>query len=239
MSNNFFDTLASTFQKITEAQPAPSKGLSLVVAAVALAFTFPPAWTWTRNFITIAHEGGHALVGLFFGRILTGIKLRSDTSGVTTSRGKDSGFGMIITVMAGYTAPALIALSLANLLARGYVLATLVLLSILLALMFLMIRNIWGFLTVGPLGYILYLVSTQTSSIVQNVVLLFIVWFLALGSVRPIIELQIKREREGAKDSDADQLQKLTHVIPGIVWVLFFAVVEICALTMTINLLLF
>ena len=39
------------------------------------------------------------------GRRLDGIRLHSDTSGLTVSRGKPTGIGMVLTAAAGYTAP--------------------------------------------------------------------------------------------------------------------------------------
>jgi len=87
-----FDLLDRLFS----AQPEPPH-LSLVVvgaALVALAVVATPAtWRWSRHVITIAHEGGHALVALLSGRRLQGIRLHSDTSGLTVSRGKPRGPG--------------------------------------------------------------------------------------------------------------------------------------------------
>ena len=66
-----FDLLDRLFS----AQPEPPH-LSLVVvgaALVALALVATPVtWRWSRNVITIAHEGGHALVALLSGRRLQG-----------------------------------------------------------------------------------------------------------------------------------------------------------------------
>ena len=54
---------------------------------------------------------------------LTGIRLHSDTSGLTVSRGKPHGLGMILTAAAGYTAPPLLGLGGAALLAAGHITA--------------------------------------------------------------------------------------------------------------------
>ncbi len=54
-------------------------------------------------------------------------------------------------------------------------------------------------------------------------------WFLLVAGVRPVFELQAKRSRRQARDSDADQLARLTP-IPGIVWVGFFLVVTLASL---------
>jgi hypothetical protein len=62
---------------------------------------------------------------------------------------------------------------------------------------------------------------------VQQAVALVAVWFLLFGGVRPIIELQRKRRLRQARDSDADQLARLT-ILPGGFYVLFFLLVA-CA----------
>lgn len=55
------------------------------------------------------------------------------------------------------------------------------------------------------------------------------VWFLLLAGVRPVLELQAKRRRGGARDSDADQLARLTGV-GGLLWVALFLVIALCCL---------
>ena len=54
-------------------------------------------------------------------------------------------------------------------------------------------------------------------------------WFLLFGGVRPVFELQTKRRRGQARDSDADQLGRLTAV-PPVLWVLVFAVATVSCL---------
>ena len=60
--------------------------------------------------ITIVHEAGHALVAVLVGRRLSGIRLHSDTSGLTLTKGKPYGPGMVLTALAGYVAPSLLGL---------------------------------------------------------------------------------------------------------------------------------
>lgn len=182
------------------------------------------AWPVTRNVVTIAHEGGHALLALVTGRRLAGIELHSDTSGVTVSAGRPTGFGMILTAFAGYVAPSLMGLGGAFLLASGRVLATLWITTLLLALMLLMIRNLYGALSVIVTGGIIFVVSWWTTAVVQSAFASLLVWFLLVAGPRPVWELQQKRRQGLAPDSDADQLAGLTG-IPGLFWVVaFFAV---------------
>ncbi|CAM5473027.1 hypothetical protein SALBM311S_02268 [Streptomyces alboniger] len=100
------ESLASLWDEIFGSQPDPDLWVVLATLVASLAVVVPhPLWRISRNAITIAHEGGHGLIALLTGRTLTGIRLHSDTSGLTVSRGKPHGLGMILTAAAGYTAP--------------------------------------------------------------------------------------------------------------------------------------
>ncbi len=218
------------WDRVFGTQPDPSSWLVIVTAAVALAAVVPrPVWLLTRNAITIAHEGGHGLIALLSGRRLDGIRLHSDTSGLTVSRGKPHGLGMILTAAAGYTAPSLLGLAGAWLLAANHITALLWGATLLLLAMLVMIRNAYGVLTVVLAGAAFVLVSWLTGPEVQAAFAYGVVWFLLLGGVRPPFELQRKRRYGGAGDSDADQLARLTHV-PPLLWLSLFHVVSLCSL---------
>lgn len=224
------EVLSTLWDDLQSVQAAPQWWLSLATIVVACGLVLPAqVWPLTRNVVTIAHEGGHALAALLTGRRLAGIQLHSDTSGVTVSAGKPTGLGMIVTAYAGYVAPSLLGLGAVVLLAQGRVLATLWAATVLLALMFIMIRNLYGALTVALTGGAIFAISYWTPLIVQSTAASLLVWFLLLAGPRPIMELQLKRRDGEAEDSDADQLARLTH-IPGIVWVTLFAFTAVACL---------
>ncbi|MFJ8268922.1 M50 family metallopeptidase [Streptomyces sp. NPDC094154] len=229
------DSLAATalpdlWDRLVGTQPDPDLWVVIATAAAALAVVVPHTlWRLSRNAITIAHEGGHGLVALLTGRTLTGIRLHSDTSGLTVSRGKPHGIGMILTASAGYTAPPLLGLGGAALLATGRITLLLWVATALLVAMLVMIRNAYGALTVLLTGGLFLLVSWLTGPQVQAAFAYAVIWFLLLGGVRPAFELQAKRARGGAGDSDADQLSRLTHV-PAALWLFLFHAVSLCSL---------
>ncbi|MEU0161109.1 M50 family metallopeptidase [Streptomyces sp. NPDC006261] len=223
--------LGDLWDRLTGTQPAPEQWLVVATAALALIAVVPnPIWRLARNTITIAHEGGHGLVALLTGRQLSGIRLHSDTSGLTVSRGKPTGIGMILTAASGYTAPSLLGLGGAWLLTNGRITLLLWIATALLAAMLVMIRNVYGALTVILTGTAFLLVSWLTSSDVQSAFAYAVVWFLLLGGVRPPFELQSKRRFGGAPDSDADQLARLT-LAPAALWLFLFHAVSLCSLT--------
>jgi Peptidase M50B-like len=222
--------ITDVWDRVIGTQPDPPSWLVLATALAALCAIVPAAlWRISRNAVTIAHEGGHGLVALITGRRLDGIRLHSDTSGLTVSRGKPSGLGMILTAAAGYTAPPLLGLGGAWLLAAGHITALLWISIALLGAMLVMIRNAFGMLTVVVTGVAFFLVSWLTEPEVQAAFAYLGVWFLLLAGVRPVYELQRKRRHGGAPDSDPDQLGRLTGV-PGGMWVALFAAVALSAL---------
>lgn len=199
-------------------------------AALALLAILPhPVWRLSRNVVTIAHEGGHGLVALMTGRRLSSIRLHSDTSGLTVSSGKPTGLGMILTAAAGYTAPSLLGLGGAALLAAEHITALLWISIALLAGLLIMVRNAFGLLSVVLTGAAFFLISWYGGSELQAAFAYLGVWFLLLAGVRPVVELQGKRRRGGARDSDADQLARLTG-IGALLWVTLFLVVALSCL---------
>ncbi len=217
--------LGEIWSRATTAAPAPDRAMLVATAALALAVVgFTPVWRPARHAITIAHEGSHAIAALLTGRRLSGIRLHSDTSGLTVSYGRPRGIGMVLTAWAGYVGPGLIGLGAAALLARGYAVGMLWLLVAALALMLGQIRNWFGLWTVLACGVGLAAISWWLDVRVQTAVACAVTWFLLLGAVRPVIELQGSRHAGRAANSDADILARLTH-LPGLVWVAVFLAV--------------
>jgi hypothetical protein len=228
--NDSDTSLSALWDEVTGTQPAPPSWLVLTAAGIALLVVLAPAsWRISRNAVTIAHEGGHALIAVLTGRRLTAVRLHSDTSGLTVSRGKPTGLGMVLTAVAGYIAPSLLGLGGAWLLSGHRITALLWISIVLLVLLLIMIRNAYGVLSLIVTGGLVFVVSWFAGPEVQAAFAYLAVWFLLLGGVRPVIELQAKRHRREAPDSDADQLQRLTH-LPALLWVLFFGAVSLLSL---------
>ena len=220
-------SIADVWHQVTSVQPIPPTGVVAGAALVALAAVLVRnVWVLARNVVTIAHEGGHAVVALLVGRSLAGIRLHSDTSGVTLSRGRPHGPGMVATTMAGYLAPSLLGLGCVVLLAAGHITALLWLTVVVLVAMLLAVRNAYGVLSLLVTAAAVFLISWFTSAQVQAAFAYAFTWFLVFAGIRAVLELQRSRRRGRAPRSDADQLAGLTRV-PAVVWVLLFGVVGI------------
>ncbi|NJC63808.1 M50 family metallopeptidase [Planosporangium flavigriseum] len=223
-------SLTDFWSRLVGVQSGPPRLVVLGAAVLAIAVIGPyRSWRITRHVVTIAHEGGHALTALLTGRRLSAIRLHSDTSGLTVSAGRPTGPGMVATGMAGYLTPSLLGLLGAVLLTSGRITVMLWTALAVLAAMLVMIRNVFGVVSVVTTIGIVFAVSWFTSAQVQAAFAYFAVWLLLAGGVRPIVELQRMRRRGQAPYSDADQLARLTR-LPGLFWVAFFWVGTVAAL---------
>ncbi|MCA0156864.1 M50 family metallopeptidase [Tsukamurella sp. M9C] len=221
------DALAHAWDRVVadvaDRQPAPSAAVLVGTAVAALVLVlWRPAWRRARHVVTIAHEGGHAVTAVLCGRRLSGVRLHSDTSGLTVSRGRPRGPGMVTTFAAGYPAPTVIGLVAAVLLSRGYALAALWAAVLLLALLLLQIRNFFGLYVVLLAAAVVVAVSWWAAPDAKVALAHVGTWFLLFGAPRAVAELQSLRRRGRGQESDADQLARLTR-IPGGVWVALFA----------------
>ncbi|MFC6156166.1 M50 family metallopeptidase [Kribbella sp. NPDC058693] len=222
--------MSEFWNSITSVQPEPSLRLVIGTGVVALLLiAWRPLWQYTRQVVTIAHEGAHGLIAALVGRKLAGIRLHSDTSGVTVSRGKPNGAGMIAVLLAGYPGPALFGLAAAFVLSRGYAVALLWGLLLALVILLLQIRNLFGLWSVLVFGAVVFGVSWWGSAEVQTAFAHLLTWFLLLAAPRAVLELQRSRRGGQGRSSDADQLRRLTGV-PALLWVGVFGLVTLFCL---------
>ncbi|MDX6247851.1 MAG: hypothetical protein QOF10_1211 [Kribbellaceae bacterium] len=224
--------MSEVWHNITTAQPDPSVQVIIGTGVVALLLiAWRPVWRQTRQVVTIAHEGAHGLIAALVGRKLAGIRLHSDTSGVTVSRGHPTGPGMIAVLLAGYPGPALFGLAAAFVLSRGYAVGLLWGLLLALVILLLQIRNLFGLWSVVAFGTVVFAVSWWGSPQVQSTFAHLLTWFLLLSAPRAVIELQRSRRGGGGRSSDADQLRRLTGV-PALLWVTFFGLITLACLAL-------
>jgi hypothetical protein len=227
------ELVREVWRRALASQPPPPRSvvLGLAVAAAVLVLA-PVAWPRVRHVVTLAHEGAHGLAAVLTGRRLVGIRLHSDTSGLTVSHGRPHGFGMVLTLVAGYIGPGLFGVGAAFLLGAGHAVGLLWLLLVLLVLLLVQIRNWFGLWSVLVTGTALLAATWWLPARGQSALAYLVAWFLLLAAPRPVLELAVQRRRSHARrtaGSDADQLARLTGV-PAAVWITFFLAVTVGAL---------
>lgn len=222
--------LFEIWERATSVQPPLPQTWVLAIAVVTLVVTWSPVgYRLVRHLATLLHEAGHAIVSVMVGRKLRSIRLHSDTSGLTLSRGKPTGPGMVATLVAGYPAPAIVGLAGAWLLGNGFAAGTLWALVVLCAVMLLFIRNFYGLWVVLVTGIGVAALSWLATGTVISIAAYLMVWGLLFIAPRAVVDLQRSRRRQrGRSDSDADQLARLTHLPVG-VWVgIFWLITAVC-----------
>jgi peptidase M50B-like protein len=238
------NVLDRLWERVSGSQALPPSWVVAVTGLAALLIVLDAhSWRLASKVITIAHEGGHALVSVLSGRRLEGIRLHADSSGVTYSRGKRYGPGLVLTAAAGYVTPPLLGAGAALLLAERHVTAMLWLALALLAATFLAVRNAFGAAAVLATAAGVFAISYFASAAVQAGFAYLAAWFLLFGGVRPVLELPRRRRRPSRRSrpsrgdaSDADQLARLTGISSGI-WVALFVLVSALALAVGARLL--
>jgi hypothetical protein len=143
---------------------------------------------------------------------------------------------MVATAFAGYVTPSLLGLLTSALIAAGHYAVPLVAGVVLLAAMLVAVRTIFGVLAIVVTGATLVAVRWYTPELVQYAGACLLAWFLLAGGLRAVVELQRARRRARSRDSDADQLARLTAV-PALLWVAAFALVAVGALAASVALL--
>lgn len=230
--------LGEIWRRAAAVQEAPSAAVVAATALLAAVLVAARAtWPVTRMLVTVVHEGGHAVAALLVGRRLGGIRVHSDTSGLTISHGRPRGPGVVAMLLAGYLSPAAVGLSACLLLLKGRSLGLLWLFVLLLALLLLQIRNLVGFAVVLGTIAALAAVSWYVPPTAQSALAYLLTWLLLFAAPKPVLELARQRRRPGLRQSDADQLARLTRAPAGL-FVALFLIANLAGLVLGAGLLL-
>lgn len=228
--------LIEIWDRATTTQPALSWEAALALAVLALLLTWSPVgYRLVRHLVTLLHEAGHALVARLVGRRVRGIRLHSDTSGLTVSHGRAAGPGMVAMLVAGYPAPSVVGVLGALLLRSGYAAGLLWALLLACALMLLLVRNLYGLWVVVATSAVVAALSWWAAPPAVTGTAYLVVWTLLLAAPPSVVELQRQRRHRRDRTSDADQLAAVTG-LPAVVWVAGFW--SCCAIALLLGVLL-
>ncbi|MEU4237882.1 M50 family metallopeptidase [Actinoplanes sp. NPDC026619] len=174
-----------------------------VVAFVAAV----PLWRYTTHAITIAHEGGHAMFGSLAGLFVKKIRIDRGGDGSTGFSKAIKDLGLLETLMAGlfgYLGPSLFGLAGAWMLVHSVSPRSILLMTlVLMALLLVMVRNVFGLFVVPLTGALIWVVAMRSNEEVQLVFAYIWVWFLLMGGVRQIPELYKSWTSGGEPDTGA------------------------------------
>lgn len=221
--------MVNVWQDATTQVVASATTALISLGVILVCLLVPALWHLVRHAVTIVHEAGHASVATLLGRSVRGIRLHADTSGLTTHSGSTRRMPLALTALAGYPAPAVLGVGAAALLHTGYAFALLWIAVVLLTLVLVQIRNLYGFvvmvLAIGGMGWLAW----SAPDAWRVGVAYGVTWLLLLGAVRAVVELHGSRRTSAGRTSDADALARSTRV-PGLVWVgVFWLVTVACA----------
>ncbi|WP_146338853.1 M50 family metallopeptidase [Nesterenkonia sp. NBAIMH1] len=227
------DFIAERWSSQADADPAVVLAVAVAVLILALV---PVSWHLLRQAATIIHEMGHVSAALVSRRRISGIRLHADTSGSTLTWGKSQGPGLLLTFLAGYPAPGLLAVALAWLALAGHAGAALTLYQAVVLLALLLSRNAVGILSclvsVLVTGAIWW--HNEPEIVLYTVVALAV--FYGIAGLRATLDLwgsHLSRRRTSS-GSDAAQAARAWRglPLPSWVWLIVFLLISTsCAVT--------
>ncbi|MEV4617228.1 M50 family metallopeptidase [Asanoa sp. NPDC049573] len=166
-------------------------------------------WPATKHLITMAHEGSHAIAGSVTGGKVVSVAMRPDGSGVTTTTGE----GPFLTALSGYVGPSVFGIVSATALANGMDPNVVIWVTVvLMAVIFLRVRNLFGWLFILAAGTLFVMVAVNGSPTARQVFVYTWTWFLLLGGFVHTVETNLKSV---GWSGDASALRKLTKLPRG------------------------
>lgn len=198
----------------------------LLSLAAATALSVPGrSWRYFGLLATAVHELGHAFAAVTSGQRLSGIRLRLDHSGTTTTYSR-SRLAAAWSCFWGYPVPALVGAAFVWCGVTGWGAAAMAVSVVLLAVSLLFLRNLAGFLiTIAAMAGAAGFTFLATASVAGHAAVIFGVALL-VAAVRDLAKLTHVhlRRRDRLGSSDAYLLYRATSV-PSVVWIAIFSVI--------------
>jgi hypothetical protein len=207
-------------------ESAPGYVWTTGVVAAVLAL---PLWGFSTHAITLAHEGGHALLGMLFGGKLGKKKVHLNRDGGGFTNIEMSGLGRVPMLLAGYLGPSAVGYAGAQMLVHDFEPRAVLMLSLVFAVFVLILtRNPFGLLVSVGTIVLLWVSVTRAAPSAQRAIAYIWVWFMLMGGARKIPDLYYGMLRQKG-ESDAEQLQNAT-LIGDVVWLFVFWLGTLAAL---------
>ena len=222
LPGDLWEALAESLRR-TELPAITLTELVLALLA-ATALSIPRrSWRYFGLLATVVHELGHAFAALTSGQRLSGIHLRLDHSGTTTSYSR-SRLAAAWSCFWGYPVPAIVGAAFVVCGFSGWGPAAMAGSALVLALSLLFLRNLAGFAitSVAILAVLALIMLVPDAFVGHAAVVLGLA--LLVGAVRDLCKLAHVhlRRRDRLRTSDAYLLYRTTAV-PSAVWIVLFA----------------
>lgn len=204
--------------------PSVSFAQLLIVVVAAAAVAIPRrSWRYFGLLATVTHELGHAFSALTTGQRLSGIRLRMDHSGTTTTYSR-SRAAAAWACFWGYPVPAVLGAAFVWAGLNGWAPAALASAALILAASLVFLRNLTGFLITGGATAACAGLVMLVPSFFQGHVVIILGLALLVAAVRDLaklVHLHLRR-RDRLATSDAYLLFRATAV-PSFIWILLFS----------------
>jgi hypothetical protein len=223
LPDNPWNTFISAFSR-TEVPVITFTELVVAVCIVSALSIPRQSWKYVGLLATATHELGHAFAAVTSGQRLSGIRLRLDHSGTTTTYSR-SKVATVWSSFWGYPVPAVVGAAFVWCGFNGWGPAALAVSTVALAATLLFLRNAAGFLitTAAMAGNVALIFLVPDGFVGHVSVILGLV--LLVGAVRDLIKLTHLhlRRRDRLASSDAYLLYRAT-AIPSGIWIVLFTV---------------
>jgi hypothetical protein len=203
-------------------------GYVWTTGVVAAVFALP-LWRFSMHAITLAHEGGHALIGLLLGGKFGKNKVHLNRDGGGFTNIEMSGVGRVPMLLAGYLGPSAVGYAGVVMLVHDMPPRAVLIVGLIFAIFVLVLtRNAFGLLVSAATIALLWVSTTRAEPAAQRAIAYVWVWFLLMGGARKIPDLYygMLTQKGG---SDAEQLQKAT-LVGDVVWLFVFWLGAVAAL---------
>jgi hypothetical protein len=191
----------------------PTTGL--VIGTLFLALVASVFWPLTQHLITMTHEGSHAIVGSMTGGKIASMKMNMDGTGATNVRGSN----VFLFALVGYAGPSLFGLLGATLLANSVDPDVILWVSLaLLAVIFLQIRNVFGWVAVLVVGVFFFMVVHYGTQTGRMVFVYTVTWFLLLGGFMHTVQYNMKNLGWSADAGILRDATRLPRGLWGLLW---------------------
>jgi Peptidase M50B-like len=207
---SWLDTMLS---RVGETQtPLPPPIAVAIGMLVFIAVLGPALWKIAIHAETVVHEAAHAMVGIVTGRRISSVKINPNGSGATAIV-PPTGFGYGVAAFVGYVGASAAGLLAAWMISMGRIVAVLWVGGLLLAIMVLLVRNLFGGIVVLACGALLYLIVRYTTAGVETAVAYGLTWFLLLSAPKRAWRCEEAEGCGGCKDPRRDDVPLAVGVV--------------------------